>query len=150
MFTSQTPYAPEMLPEWNETNIQTRLDLTHQALLRRLQDEKDLSPATVLCIGAAVIFHGALEERSAMGTASIIDESVLKDLADEHGRLADDLEFLETLWETKPESDDIESLCLALREHLRTHLERDHRLFYQSIPKLQAVQRTSNSSWSTD
>ncbi len=139
-----------MLPREDKAILQTRLRLTHRSLLRRLQVDRELSPEAVLDIGAAVLFHGALEECSATANASIIDETVLKNLAAEHGQIADDLEFLETFYETTPESDDVDSLCLALRERLRSHIERDERLFYESLPKLQTAQRTSNSSWSTD
>ena len=140
-FPPYNSYAHRMEVAGKPTHIHNRLGLTNRALLRRIQDGKDLSPAAVLDIGAAVIFHGALETYWGMVNESILDGSVLSKLAEEHSQLADDLEFLETLLDTNPESDDIKSLCLALREHLQTHLERDQRLFYQSLPRLQAVQK---------
>jgi hypothetical protein len=133
--------------ERRRTDVQMRFARAHHALLRRAEaDATHQSPASVLDLGAAVLFHGALEEQWPAALNSALDESAIGQLANEHERLADDLELLQSIWEATPESPDLDPLCQALRKRLKAHLARDDRIFYLSIPKLQTAHPISDRS----
>lgn len=116
-----------------------RLALAHHGLRRRVERLRAASPEAVLGIGAAVVFHGALEEQWLHRSSAVLEPAIIEQLASEHARLTDDLELLESLFDSTLDSSDLASLSHALLDRLRAHIARDDRVFYQSLPKLRGV-----------
>ena len=54
--------------------------------------------------------------------------AVIQELASEHEQLAEDLQLLEWLVRTAPESPDVDGLTTSLLSRMRTHVHRDGRL----------------------
>ncbi|MFN8061751.1 MAG: hypothetical protein U0Q12_21510 [Vicinamibacterales bacterium] len=103
----------------------------HRALLERLSDNAPTRPATVLGLGAAVVLHGLLEEVWLIERARWLDDAASAELAVEHDRLAEDLDLLDGLLHSEPDSPDVQSLSDAILSRLREHVARDGRVFYQ-------------------
>jgi hypothetical protein len=102
----------------------------HGRLARRLAEARP-EPRDVLDLGTAVILHGALERRLLLAPSPVLDQAALAQLEEEHARLEDDLELLESILETNPDSPDVAPLCTALLERLRDHVARDDRVLYR-------------------
>jgi hypothetical protein len=109
----------------------------HQDLAERVAEGSWESVGAVLSLGAAVLLHGALERLAILPGHPLLDPAVVRDLEDEHDRLADDLRTLGELWRTSPSSPDVPPLADALYRHLGEHLQRDARLLYGSLARLQ-------------
>jgi hypothetical protein len=117
-----------------------RLAITHDALRRRVERMGvGASPAAVLDIGVAVVFHGAVEECWPQAADTLLEPATVAQFAIEHARLAEDLDLLASLAESHPSSPDLGSLADALLARLREHITRDDRVFYQSIPRLRGA-----------
>lgn len=117
-----------------------RLAVAHDGLRRRIEWlAASPSPAAVLDIGAAVVFHGVLEEHWLHASDTLLEPATVTQLAIEHARLADDLDLLGSLYDSHPDSPDLGPLADALLTRLRAHITRDDRVFYQSIPRLRGT-----------
>lgn len=117
-----------------EDPVVTRSELAR--LHRHLLDRSALLAPTnvdaILDLGTAVVLHGLLEPGLTTGLTSLIDESVVAQLAEEHDRLSDDLQLLESLWTQERNSPDLADLSGALLDRLRRHVGRDQRLYYDA------------------
>ncbi len=102
----------------------------HGRLARRLAEARP-DPREVLDLGTAVILHGALERRILLAQAPVLDQAAVAQLDEEHARLEEDLELLESILASNPDSPDVESLCDALLGRLRGHVARDDRVLYR-------------------
>lgn len=94
----------------------------------------------VLNLGAGVVLHGSLEPAHLQEVLRFVDPTVLRTLTIEHEQLAADLDLLEELAETEPDSEDVRLLAAALLERLRAHLARDERTLYRPMARLRAVE----------
>jgi hypothetical protein len=103
----------------------------HHGLARRVASAADLSPRAVLDLGAAVLFHGAVE-RELLFPLSPLEFEVQAEFVARHAQLADDLALLESLIETDPDSPDVAILASALHARLKEHISRDDRVFYHA------------------
>jgi hypothetical protein len=108
----------------------TRVARAHVRLARRLAEARP-RPADVLDLGTAVILHGALERRWLLALRPMLDKAAIAQFDQEHERLDDDLDLLESIVEANPDSPDVASLCTALLERLREHVARDERVLYR-------------------
>lgn len=108
----------------------------HRRLARRAGDTPDSDFAAVLALGLAVSMHGVVEQIGLYAANRFLDPSVVERLREEHRRLADDLAFFEQLLGSKPDSEDLPALSQALLQRLRVHLERDERLLYRPLERL--------------
>ena len=111
----------------------TRVARAHVRLARRLAAAPP-NPADVLDLGTAVVLHGALERRWLLSLRPMLDKAAIAQLDEEHERLEDDLDLLESIVEANPDSPDVASLCTALLERLRDHVARDERVLYRLAP----------------
>jgi hypothetical protein len=60
--------------------------------------------------------------------ARLLDPAVQRDLAGEHEQIAEDLQLLEWLLRTTPDSPDVTVLTTSLLQRMRQHIDRDGRL----------------------
>jgi hypothetical protein len=125
----RTPRYRPAMPSIEDRALFDRLAAMHHGLAARLA-ALPLTPHALLDIGAAVIFHGALEGNWLSTQTPALDRCVVARFAIEHERLADDLLLLQTLHETCPQSADVPVLCASLAARLRDHIERDEQLIY--------------------
>lgn len=121
--------SPESVSR-EERALVSRVNRAHERLVRRLAEARP-RPADVLNLGTAVVLHGALERRWLLDLRPVLDRAVVAQLDDEHERLADDLELLESILNANADSPDVGPLCSALLERLREHTARDERVLYR-------------------
>lgn len=91
------------------------------------------SPEDVLSVGQDVLAFASREDEAFSSLTTLIDPDVRAELAAEHRRLAEDLELLEWLMRTSPDSPDVGVLADALVRRMREHLHRDGRLLARAI-----------------
>ena len=91
------------------------------------------APREVLEAGAAVLRFAEREEQAFASVAPLLDPAVRQELAAEHRQFAEDLELLEWLIETTPDSPDVAVLTTSLIRRMRQHIERDGRLLSRAV-----------------
>ncbi len=120
------------------SGIDSRLveaERAHRALIVRAERTSCRCPEAVLNLGATIAAHAAhLSYLRRLNR--FVDELILEELSVDHRRLAEDLELLESLARSAPDSPDIEPLASALVERIRALLEREQRIFYQPLLRL--------------
>jgi hypothetical protein len=109
-----------------------QLARAHGGLARRAAAADSLAPASVLDLGAAVLFHGAVERELLFPVSPFLASEVQTEDAARHAQLADDLALLESLIDTDPDSPDVGILASALLARLKAHIARDDRVFYHT------------------
>jgi hypothetical protein len=85
-------------------------------------------PHDALLVGEALLAFASREDTAFSGVASLLDPAVTQELASEHAQLAEDLQLLDWLVRTTPESPDVDVLTASLLSRMRTHIDRDGRL----------------------
>jgi hypothetical protein len=90
------------------------------------------SATDVLKAGAAVLEFAGREEAVFFPLLPLLDPAAKAELGGEHEQLAEDLELLDWLVTTTPESPDIGMLAEAIARRMRAHIERDGRLLAQA------------------
>lgn len=88
--------------------------------------------AAVLQTGRAVLTFAEREEAAFFPLLPLLDPAALAELGGEHQQLADDLDLLESLVTTTPESPDVTVLADALARRMEAHIARDGRLLAQA------------------
>ncbi len=91
------------------------------------------SAAAVLEVGRAVLEFAGSEEEAFFHVLPLLDPAVRSELADEHERLGEDLQLLQWLVSTTPDSPDVASLAAALARRMHAHVERDGRLLAHAL-----------------
>ena len=102
-----------------------------------LAEQRDLATRTrgldgdagqVLAVGEALLSFAAREVEVFDTLAPLLDPAVEAELTSEHRQFAEDLELLEWLLQTTPDSPDVAMLSASLVRRMRQHIERDGRL----------------------
>ncbi len=93
----------------------------------------DPSPAAVLEAGQAVLEFATSEEQAFFPLLPLLDPAVRSELGDEHEQLAEDLQLLQWLVSTTPDSPDVASLAGALARRMHAHVARDGRLLAHAV-----------------
>ena len=91
----------------------------------------------VLGLGSAVVLHGLVEEDRLYHVHRYLDPAVRRQLIDEHREIGRHLELLEQLREANPKGHDLETLSIAVLDRLQRHLERDERVVYRPLRRLE-------------
>ena len=92
-------------------------------------------PSSVLNLGAAVASHSMIVARL-WELHPFIEDIVAEEIAAEHLRIDQDLELLETLSRSAPDSTDIGPLASALLDRIRALLEREDRVLFKPLLRL--------------
>lgn len=87
-----------------------------------------LGAAEILQVGQALLAFARHEDEAFSAVAPLLDPVVQLDLAVEHRQFEEDLQLLEWLVKTTPESPDVAVLTVSLRARMRHHVGRDGRL----------------------
>lgn len=106
----------------------------------------DGSPLQTLGVGEALLAFGAREHEAFASLAPLLDATVGAELQAEHQQIADDLELLEWLLRTAPDSPDVAMLTASLERRMRQHSDRDGRL----LARAAALQAHLDSKESKD
>lgn len=102
--------------------------LAEQRALEEQVHEIGLGAEETLRVGQALLAFARREDQAFSAVAPLLDPVVQQDLAGEHRQLEDDLQLLDWLVKTTPESPDVLVLTASLRTRMRQHVERDGRL----------------------
>lgn len=86
------------------------------------------SPRQTLVVGDSLLRFAAREDEAFSVLAPLLDPAVQRELAAEHRQIAEDLELLDWLVRTTPESPDVSVLTASLVRRMREHIDRDGRL----------------------
>ncbi len=124
-------YAPIMDGHAGADALNRLLDL--QRALEAHTTGVEQSPASVLEVGQAVLNFASSEEQAFFPLLPLLDPAVRSELGDEHEQLAADLQLLQWLVSTTPDSPDVASLAGALARRMHTHVARDGRLLAHAL-----------------
>jgi len=98
-----------------------------RALLARLDGLRG-GAEEVVAVGMEVLRFAEEEERAFFPLLPLLDPIARAELAHQHDEINEDLELLESLLSTTPDSPDVEILAGAVLRKVRNHVERDGRL----------------------
>ena len=115
---------------------------THHAEIARLVELQRIleartsalgaSAADVLAVGAAVLEFAEREEAVFFPLLPLLDPAAKAELGGEHEQLAEDLQLLDWLMTSTPDSADVGILAEAIVRRMREHIARDGRLLAQA------------------
>jgi hypothetical protein len=119
----------------------TMTSALHDELTRLMELQRDLEehisslavlPVDVLKIGTAVLAFAEREEAAFFPLLRLLDPAARAELGGDHQQLADDLQLLEWLVSTTPDSPDVATMADAIVRRMRGHIARDGRLLAQA------------------
>lgn len=119
-------YSRHMTGHMGADALNRLLDLQRGLEARTIAVEP--SAASVLEVGRAVLEFAGSEEEAFFPLLPLLDPAVRSELSDEHEQLAEDLQLLQWLVSTTPDSPDVPTLAAALARRLHAHVARDGRL----------------------
>lgn len=123
---ARSRYPASMEPSLSHRTL-TALLAEQQALEEQVHDLR-LGAEQTLRVGNALLSFAQREDQAFSAVASLLDPIVQQDLAREHRQLEEDLQLLDWLVQTTPDSPDILVLTVSLRTRMRQHVDRDGRL----------------------
>ena len=86
------------------------------------------SPRETLAAGEALLAFAKHEDAAFSALTPLLDPAVSAELCAEHEQIADDLDLLDWLLRTAPDSPDLPVLTTSLVRRMRRHIDRDGRL----------------------
>jgi hypothetical protein len=113
-----------------QTEIGRLMELQHR--LEARTSGLGASAAEVLEVGVAVLDFAEREEAFFFPLLPLLDPAAKAELGGEHEQLAEDLELLDWLVKTTPDSADVGILAEAIARRMRAHIARDGRLLAQA------------------
>lgn len=102
--------------------------LAEQRALEEQVHDLRLCAEQTLRVGEALLDFARREDQAFSAVAPLLDPVVQQGLAGEHRQFEEDLQLLEWLVKTTPESPDVLVLTVSLRTRMRQHIDRDGRL----------------------
>lgn len=111
----------------------------HELVVRQAREADADDPAQVMNLTLAVLMHGLLERAVFFGAANYLSPELRRDLEAEHASLRDALTLMAELAADAGQADDLEALCRAVRDNVSRHAERDERVLYGSLARLDAI-----------
>lgn len=121
-------------PAGMNTGLHVEIDrlMELQRMLEARTSGLGASAADVLEVGAAVLEFAECEEAVFFPLLPLLDPAAKADLGGEHEQLGEDLQLLDSLVATTPDSPDVGILAEAIARRMRTHIARDGRLLAQA------------------
>jgi len=114
----------------------------HDLVVRRARVGDATDAIQVINLTLAVLMHGLLERAVLFATARYLSPELRRDLDAEHASLQDALTLMVELSEDGGHSEDLRALCAAVHERIARHAERDQRVLYGSLARLDAADPT--------
>lgn len=103
-----------------------------QRILEERTSDLGASASGVLEVGAVVLEFAEREEAAFFPLLPLLDPAARAELGGEHEQLGEDLQLLEWLVSTTPDSPDVGTLAEAIARRMRSHIARDGRLLAQA------------------
>lgn len=102
--------------------------LAEQRDLEARIHELESDPRHVLEVGSSLLAFAASEHEAFETLAPLLDPAVEAELSGEHRQFAEDLDLLQWLLQSTPDSPDVGILTNSLIRRMRQHIDRDGRL----------------------
>lgn len=102
--------------------------IAEQSALEDQVHDLRLCPEQALRVGRALLAFARREDEAFSAVAPLLDPVVQLELEGEHRQFEEDLQLLEWLVTTTPDSPDVLVLTVSLRSRMRHHVDRDGRL----------------------
>jgi hypothetical protein len=90
------------------------------------------TPEDTLAAGEALLRFASREGETFSALAPLLDPAAQAELAAEHQQFAQDLELLDWIVRTTPDSPDVQVLTASLGRRMRQHVDRDRRLLVRA------------------
>lgn len=116
----------------SEVHVELERLMTLQRTLEERTSGLSASAADVLQVGAEVLAFAEREESAFFPLLPLLDPAARAELGGEHEQLGEDLQLLDWLVKTTPDSPDIPTLAEAVARRMRAHIARDGRLLAQA------------------
>ncbi len=126
-----------------------RLASLHASLTRRARRSTCGCPDAVLNLGAALAPYATLQP-DLLELGRFVDDSVRETISVTHRKLADDLELLENLNDSNPDSGDTRLLAEVLGDRILELLEREERAIFAPLLRLSAASGGQPTDGGTD
>ena len=110
----------------------------HQLLVARARATDPGNPGEVINLAVAVVIHGLLERDAVLAKARFVSAELRDGLEGEHASLRDALGLMVELARDPADADDLRVLCAAVHDRILRHVERDDRVIYGSLARLDA------------
>lgn len=110
----------------------------HELLVERARATDPDDPDAVLNLAAAVIMHGLLESTAVFANARFVTAELRGDLEAEHAALCDAMSLIGELADDPAGESDLHAVCVAVHDKIVRHVERDERVIYGSLARLEA------------
>ena len=107
--------------------------LTDQRALEARVSDMRVSPRETLAFGEALLAFAEKETEAFSALAALLDPAAQAELSEEHRQFEEDLELLEWLLRSTPESPDVAVLTRSLLCRMRDHIDRDGRLLARAV-----------------
>lgn len=121
---------PACMTSARHVELQRLMDL--QRILEERTSGLAASASDVLEVGTAVLEFAEREETAFFPLLPLLDPAARAELGGEHEQLGEDLQLLEWLVSTTPDSPDVGTLAEAIARRIRSHIARDGRLLAQA------------------
>jgi len=121
---------PAPMTSMVQVELQKLRDL--QRVLEERTSDLEASANEVLAVGQAVLDFAEREEAALFPLLPLLDPAARAELGGEHEQLREDLDLLDYLARTSPESPDASTLAEAIARRMRSHIARDGRLLAQA------------------
>jgi hypothetical protein len=108
----------------------------HRRLVARVHATDRRDTAAVYNLAVAVLIHAELERCAVFGRARYVSSELQQTLESEHAALVEALGLMEELAASAADDGDLEALCGAVCDQVRRHVERDDRVIYGSLARL--------------
>ena len=117
----------------------------HRCLVDRARATDAGNPEAVLNLVAAVVLHALFERASVFRNARYVSAELQETLEREHAELLEALGLMEELGDDTVDRDDLLTLSAVVYENALHHVERDDRVIYGSLARLDAFSAASGT-----
>ena len=110
----------------------------HGRMLERARRTSPVDHVAVMNLAVAVLMHGLFEGTAVLASARYVTPELRSTLDGEHEALLEALALMAELADDPDGVDDLAPLSAAVLEQLTRHIERDQRVIYGSLARLDA------------